>query len=517
MACFRWLAAVALMMVCLPVAAGDWEYSVRPGESLWRIAARFCGSHRHAETLLRHNGLADAAALRAGSVLRIPVDCLVMQPASARVVEAGPGLRLLRDGASIAAAAGQPVEMGDTLVTAEGFAIIEFADGSRLTVRPHGEIQFILLSSHGASGMVDTLTRLRKGRVQHRVDGNDGRVSPEHRHRIATPVGAAAVRGTQYRVELPGDGKTTLATTRGSVDFGPVAAAPIVVPAGTGVVATADSAAREDLLPAPTLSAALRKGQGRKVEWPEVAGARAYRVTLSGAGMPLGEAVVDSPFWQVDTEPGHYTFSVRGIAASDLEGLDASVPLEVIPAGPSGLGSERVAKNRDAVRLRWSATGTGPFTARIEGGGKPVELAAQRELAETRLPPGVYRWRVKSADSDWSDPAEFVVVPAQVIDPGAQRNRPSEPLVVSWQPPAHDVSGYRLRISASGRTLVDRQVSATGVALDEMTGVRCAPCTLEVATAAAGLESDYTAFEYRDRAGHPWPLYVVLTLLLIGL
>lgn len=513
----RWLAAVGLMLLCLPASAGDWEYSVRPGESLWQIATRYCGSHRHAERLLRHNGLADAAALRAGVVLRIPVDCLVMQPASAKVVESGAGATLVRHGTPVPATSGQVIEMGDSLVTGEGFAVVEFADGSRLTVRPQSEIQFVLLSTHGASGMVDTLTRVRKGRVQHQVNSNQGRTGPEHRHRISTPVGAAAVRGTEYRVELPSEDKTTVATTRGAVNFGTATAASIAVPAGTGVVATPASTAAENLLPAPVLPDALRKGQGRPIEWPAVEGARAYRVTLSGAGTPLGEAVVDSPAWTVDAEPGHYTLTLRAIASSDLEGMDASTPLEVIPAGPSGLGSDTAGANSDLVRLRWNATGPGPFAAHIEGAGAPIELAAQRGLAEASLPPGRYRWRVKGVDTDWSDPAEFVVVPRPATGAVAQRKGPRDPLVLTWQPPAHDVSAYHLRVSASGRTLIDREISTPSVTLDELSGVRCSPCTVAVATRAAGLESDYTAFEYRDPAGHPWPLYVVVALLLIGL
>jgi len=511
----RWLIAICVLTLHPQLHATDWEYAVRPGDSVWAIAIRFCGSHRHSAMLLEHNGLRKDQPVRAGTVLRIPVSCLVREPAAAKIIEAAADVRLIREDQNIEVRSGSPIIMGDTLITDAGFVVVEFADGSKLTVRPHSEIQFVLLSAHGGSGMVDTLTRVRKGRVQHTTepDGTKG-----HRHRIATPVGAAAVRGTAYRVEIPEEGKTTVATTRGEVGYEQPSLAPLPLPAGTGVVATAAGADKSALLPAPDLPRAVRKGQGRTIEWSAVEGAKAFRVTLEGAGVPLSEAVVTEPRWTVEGAPGHYSFVVRAIAADDLEGLDATAPLEVLAAGPGGLGTE---SGPEVVRLRWRATGEGPFTARIEGAGKSSELSVQSDGLETRLPPGVYRWEVRSEASDWSDPAEFVVSPHAVKGLVASREGSGRstrnPLRIRWDMPAHDVSGFNLRVRAGSELIMERGVANGDLLLDELRGVRCSPCTVEVATRAADLESDYTALEFRDPPGHPWPLYLVLPLLLLGL
>jgi hypothetical protein len=515
----RWLAAIGVLLLQPQVQATDWEYAVRPGDSIWTISSRFCGSHRHSAVLVRHNGLEKDAQVRAGSVLRIPVSCLAREPASARLIESAADARVVHEGQGIEARVGAPINMGDTLITESGFVVVEFADGSKLTVRPHSEVQFVLLSAYGESGMVDTLTRLRKGRVQHATEPGG---SKGHRHRIATPVGAAAVRGTAYRVDIPEAGKTTVATTRGEVGYEQGIRPVLPLPAGTGVVATAEGANKSDLLPAPELPRAIRKGQGKLIEWGAVAAARGFRITLEGAGVPLLEAVVAEPRWIVEAPPGHYTFVVRAIAADDLEGLDAVAPLEVLQAGPSGLGTE---SGPDSVRLRWRAAGEGPFTARIarmtDDGENAEEIAAQPDGLQTQLPPGAYRWQVKSAASDWSDPAEFVVSPGVVTGLVVRREDSGRsvkgPVRIEWTAPAHDVTGFGLRVRSGNTLVVDREIAGDVVLLDELRGIRCSPCSVEVTTRAAGLESDYTQAEFRDRPGHPWPLYLVLPLLLLGL
>ena len=78
---------------------------------------------------------------------------------------------------TLLSALGDEIRMGDTLSTGASFAVVEFADQSRLTIRPHSVISFVMLTSHGESGMVDTLLRLRKGKVQHAVESGGG---PRH-------------------------------------------------------------------------------------------------------------------------------------------------------------------------------------------------------------------------------------------------------------------------------------------------------------------------------------------------
>jgi hypothetical protein len=301
------------------------------------------------------------------------------------------------------------------------------------------------------------------------------------------------------------------------------------VPAGTGLVADAAGIAKEDLLPAPQLPAAIRKGQGGRIEWAPVTGAVAYRVTLYGAGVPLAETVIDDHGWTVDAQTGHYTLGIRAIAPSQLEGMDASTPLEVVLAGPSGLGALSTPADgaRGLTRLRWnaSASGPGPYTARIESAEEGLEEARDGVLeqvvdgavVEVELDPGRYRWQVAGSTSDWSEPADFVVSPAPPTALIVTRSAREAPLAVHWQAPGHPVSHYRIRVLSGERLLVDRTVSGPRADIEAMSDQRCSPCTIQVSTRTGALESDYTAAEYRDPQGHPWPIYVALALVLIAL
>ena len=428
----RWLVAIVLAFGSSFAFAVDWEYAVRPGENLWQIAHRYCGNERGVDRLARHNGLKTPNALRAGVVLRIPVDCLIRQPVNAKLLEVDATATLERAGVQLTVSAGDEIRMGDTLTTGASFAVVEFADQSRLTIRPNSVISFVMLTAHGESGMVDTLLRLRKGRVQHAVESGSGQ---GHQHRIATPVGAAAVRGTKFRVEILDGEVATVATTEGEVGFSQVSAVSTPVPAGQGLVASVTSSRTEPLLPAPVIGAALRAGVGSSLSWGEVADATAYRVTLFSQAKPVAESVVPTSSWNVDAPLGVYVLTVRAVAPSGLEGLDAKTSLEVLPAAPSGQVTTADHAGTP-VQFRWtpSVDDPGPFVVRVRNAlGSIQEHPTESPAFELALEAGTYDWQVRSNRGTESGWIPFAVKPEAPVGLTASRQKRDKPLLLTLE------------------------------------------------------------------------------------
>ena len=200
----RLLMLVALLLSVFPAFAQDWNYRVRPGDTLWDLGARYLKPSVPWEQLQTHNRVADPYRLPPGTQLRFPVAWLQVQPAPARVlatrglVQVGdtdqPGLRDV--------AQGDLLRIGQHLVTgADASVTIAFADDSRLQLRENSRLRLDQLSRYGHTGMVDTRLRLEQGRSSNRVTPAKG---PASRYIIDAPTATSSVRGTVFRVSATG-------------------------------------------------------------------------------------------------------------------------------------------------------------------------------------------------------------------------------------------------------------------------------------------------------------------------
>jgi hypothetical protein len=455
-----------------PVATADWLYTVRPGDDLWRLAARFCGSSAFARRLATHNGLASPSLLQAGASLRIPVAWLVQQPAD---VEVRSVTGTVRDAAGANIAVGDRIQMGGRLVTGDGLAVVLFADGSTLEVGPDSDVLFNVMTAYGDSGMVDTHLRFYRGRGAARVIKQGG----ASRFRIWTPSGVAAVRGTDFRVGTAAQAGagSRVETVTGAVDF-EAPATTIAVPAGFGVVAAAGAVTREALLPAPVLKDAGKaiRPTGERLAWSAVPGARDYHLKLyrlqQGRAVPLrSQAVPDTAFALQGLEQAAYRFSVRAVAPSGLEGLDVQTEFQIKAAGPQlSPRSELVANEQ----LTWRYDEAGAEFEVQLAADESFETAASYRAVDAVLPlantlaslPGRYFWRVRAADGVFSEPAELEVRPAPVTAVTAQagefdKDRKTAPVRVRWaeQPGVR----YRLQVRSlrDDRLVVDDVLAET--------------------------------------------------------
>lgn len=380
----------------------DWRYTVRPGDELWGIAARFCGSSSYAQRLAAHNALTRPEALRAGTALRIPVAWLVRQPAAV-LVRAVSGTA--QDGAGQPLAIGDRIAMGARIRTGDGFAVVAFADGSTLEIGPRSDVLFNILTAFGDTGMVDTHLRFYRGRGAARVVKR----ATGSRFRIWTPSGIAAVRGTDFRVGTlaqPSVG-SRVETLTGAVEFS-TANATVPLPAGFGVLASPEGVTRESLLPAPTFVTAAQAvlGPTDVVQWQSVSDAARYSITLYAQGttqdVPVAAAETIDPQYGLSALPvGVYGVTVRAVSANGLEGYGTTQAVQRVAAPPpvADLGATVGLFDRGrgdaSVTLEWTP---GPVEPTLElvpldsvTAAQPLSVPAGASTLSLRAPPGRYR------------------------------------------------------------------------------------------------------------------------------
>ena len=450
----------------------DWTYTVRPGDSAWTIARRFCREKTCWPDIARHNGMAASALPRAGQRLRVPVRLLYRQPISATAAEVIGEAWVRRRGApERRLASNDRLEINDRVRTAAGTVTVRFADRSELVLGPESEIVFDMLGAFGDGGMVDTQVRALRGRLEPRVTPRPGGSS----FRIVTPTGTAVVRGTEFRIRAEDASFAEL--TRGALAFD-AAGGSTDLAAGFGVVAAPGRAPPppEALLPAPLVAAGHTvRSLPLELGWAPVPGATGYRVLLFRAGT---EAVLvsvhDTPATSAGTpptttlslspEPGRYRVVVRAIAASGLEGLDGSIDITAVGARP------QLQLGADDMTLNWPA---------IEGAtGYVLELARDRAFADVvvradlpaptyhpELPAGRLWARVRAVtplgNTDFSAPLALERPPAAPTLRAEARSWDRDAWRLEWT----DVPGarYRLQYAPDGSFGEGRTDIVTGL------------------------------------------------------
>jgi hypothetical protein len=483
------------LLICLqiaaPVRAADWQYRVRPGDTLWDLAARHMKPTVDWRRLQAHNRVADPYRLPPGTRLRFPVEWLRIQPREA-VVMALHGdvrVRLRPDAPPVPATHGMRLPIGALLETGEdASATVEFADRSRTLVMSNTRVEFDRLSAYGATGMVDTRMRLQRGRTSNQVTPARG---PASRFIIETPSATSSVRGTRFRVASESDdagavtevleGQVSVQADRTRLDL----------PGGYGVHAGASAGVpptAQSLLPAPRFESAPSEAHGgAEFAWAALSGAERYRVLVGHLAQPDAlqlERVTSAPQIRLPAlPPGEYLIAVRGIAASGLEGVDATHPLRVLPGPPAPLALRVSDANGQVARPRprfgWAEIeGAADYRvqiARDAGFGDLVEdpgpQRATRFRAARDLAPGLYYWRVGARDADgnqgaYSRAERFEVVPA----PARELQMGDDERILRWQAEG-DGTRYRVQVARRAdfaKPAIDRMLDAPQMDLRDL-------------------------------------------------
>ena len=435
-------------------------YTLRPGDDVWSIAKQYCGSGNLADDIARHNNLTSPAAIRAGQRINIPVRWLVFEPSTATIVAATQSVQLLRyRSRSESATAGKKLQMGDQLHTFEGSAVVEFADGSRLSVEPNSKVLFNKLTIFGPGAMVDTHLRFFGGRGK-------AVVQPQNRgdrFRVQTPEGVAAVRGTELRIALSDNHQQNRAdnhlnnssviteTLTGHVDFLEPNQT-TAVQAGYGIKVSQNKSTVEALLPAPTWQNTHRSiAQENQVHWHKVPQAKSYQVSWYRVQTPdlLHKTInTEDTNIEVNLEPGQYKLAVRAISHSDISGFDATRTLSVEAPTPYQLTTQLLDPGSElqTLNLNWSDSNhLAPYKIKIEGLSHTMmqNVTTNDRNALVTLPPGRYQWQVANANKLWSAVANVTVPPAKVQALTIEARKKT--LNIDWQA-LPDIDYYTLTV-----------------------------------------------------------------------
>ncbi len=313
-----------------------WEYTFRPGDSLWKIADEYTTSANNWQEIQKINAahLAPDRQIPPGTRLQIPVRLLKNPPTPARVIAVSGEVVVFRAaGNREAVRIGSPLYSGDRVVTGGLQSLrIQFADHSELQVQPDSDVIMDKLSHHRHTGMVDTRIRLNTGRVNARVK----KQQPNSRYEIMTPAALTAVRGTAFRLVSGRDNISRLEVSEGLVAV-LAGGEERAVEEGFGLVAEQGKP-----LQAPVkLLEATRIGDnqdatryGLTVEWQALAGASVYRYRLASDASfdrVLFDQVTDQTRLVLsDLAAGVYHLRVRGIDKTQLEGANSERRFDIM-------------------------------------------------------------------------------------------------------------------------------------------------------------------------------------------
>ncbi len=323
----RWLAAVVLCVIAATAQADanadHWQYTVRPGDTLWNLCERFAQDPVFCwRQLAANSAVADPQRMAPGKVILIPLSWLKEKPVSARAervhgkvwLHAGNGdPEPVENGAEIA--------FGDTIETGEaGSVVVRFADNSEVAVKPDTVLKVNHYRRFVDVGNEPTELELERGAIRNTVTPRD---TDARVFRVYTPGVMTAVRGTQYHIRVTDEAVTLNEVVKGEVAVSAAHSA-TPVPAGYGTLARSGQAPAKPvkLLPAPEVT--LKAGsRGLRAEWPPVEGAEAYSVELFDAnGVLLQSEQVSEPQWRAKPEAGDYQLLVRAIDARGLRGQE---------------------------------------------------------------------------------------------------------------------------------------------------------------------------------------------------
>ncbi|HDS1038648.1 TPA: FecR domain-containing protein [Stenotrophomonas maltophilia] len=485
----RFFAALLCALALLPgvAAAQDWNYRVRPGDTLWDLGGVYLKADVPWQQLQQHNRIDNPYRLPPGQLLRFPISWLRVEPAPARVLAVRGKVELAAaDGsANRALQAGEQLHIGDTVQTAgDASATLEFADASRLQLREHSRLRLDQLSRYGHTGMVDTRMRLQQGRASNRVTPARG---PASRYIIDAPSATSSVRGTVFRVSAGGStqgGSPQIGATEvleGKVQVGNTHGQRLVRPGQASRSGTADAApeAASPLLPAPRLLADASRlaPLPSMLAWEPVAGADHYRIEVVQAATPeillFAATTADTRLTIGDLPAGALRLLLRAVDAQGVEGLDASADFLLSDQPPPPLTVSPLhaqAVNSDRPRFRWSQA-PGANSSVLQIADEPMFLQPLQEQAATGtdlrlatpLPPGQYFWRVASRDGQGHQGPYGQALPLQLTD---------EPVDPALQPPEAADGELTLRWQAGSagqryRVQVDRRGDFSAPLVDE--------------------------------------------------
>jgi len=312
-----------------------WEYTFRPGDSIWKIAETYTTTVQYWTEITRINNilLGPDREIQPGTRIVVPVYMLKKQPAPATVISIIGGAELIKsDGKKRDLSVGNKLYTGDKVITKNKQRVLmQFADESRLQVLSNSEVVLDQISYYKDSGMTDTSIRLNLGSVNTSVK----KQPIKSRYRVITPSSVTAVRGTAFRISTDATELSTTEVLEGSVNV----AGDLDdknVNENYGIVVEKDKALPEPvkLLPPPDIDIDVDDSQREmSASWRRMEGAAYYRYILSKddkfkdviAESTTQDNGVDIAYLGV----GNYSLQVSAVHNNKLQGHIAESKFEI--------------------------------------------------------------------------------------------------------------------------------------------------------------------------------------------
>lgn len=419
-----------ILGVCLflatvsPVVFSDvWVYSVKEGDNLWDLTVDHLKDVSYVKKVQELNKIKDPWNILPGTEIKIPAKWLRSFPMLVRVRSMQGQAELIEEQTNDPAKliSGALVIVGDTIRTGENSSVIlEFVDGTRLSLEENSEMKVQYLGTYEYTGMTDSRLYLKKGRLETQVVPKKGSASS---FKIATPVSVTSVRGTNYRISSKAESATALAEVLEGGVWVTSRNKTRLITKGFGTITTAD---RQPELPIKLLDSPVMDDIPRvyervpiQLKLPELPKNQGYRVQI--AETPLfNNMLFNKPFSTsmirtIDLPDGKYQMRVRGIDEQGLEGENAEFQLELNarpeppfllePKPGAGILEEtptfKWAENKASKGYHFQLSDTEDFAQILADIGNNADTGL---TLDKPLKLGKYYWRVAAIDQDGDGP-----------------------------------------------------------------------------------------------------------------
>ncbi len=417
-----------LILLSANTLAEDWLYTIRPNETLASICDEYVKEEGCWRKLIKHNAnIPKDGTLTAGSRIQIPVEWLFNAPIAviAEYVAGDVFVQRKRTKATNKLQAGMYLLMGDAVITADGKALLRFADNSSLLLKPQTEIILNRLSTFNDSGMVDTDVRLNRGAGHFSIESQ----KDKSRYRISTPSAIAAVRGTRFRISSdPSSDIMRNEVLEGAVNVSAAGEDEDVVK-GYGTLAEQGKKPIPpvELLPAPKLELPEAINIPQTLQWQAVAGAESYVIDVfegeSKERLLYSAATEATQYLLNAMASGPYTLAIRGVDKLGLQGLNTIIHINATKLfSAPALTAASLTRNGKALEVRWpKIDGAVAYQVELSTTGNFSDLANSEQLSGNSIsipkPKGNYYVRAQaiyanderseySAVQQWVDPVE---------------------------------------------------------------------------------------------------------------
>jgi hypothetical protein len=193
------LAGYSNVQAQVETGKGDWEYMMRPGDTLIGLAERYFIDPQSWQVVQKKNRIVDPYRIPVGTLIKIPVRLLRIDPLVVEVL-------MVNGEASRQTVAGgdqQPLAAGDYLHAGELVTVdaasnlsLRFPDGSRLLVLENSRFTLELADSLGDGDLQRVQIALLEGNVESSVTPTP---NGAHQYELRTPALRMSVRGTRFR------------------------------------------------------------------------------------------------------------------------------------------------------------------------------------------------------------------------------------------------------------------------------------------------------------------------------